>query len=119
MKYQVGNRVTGVINNITDLGVFLTLPGRQSGLIHHKDFSGNWLRKRNSLKVGDQLRVVVVHNYKGKLALSLSRVNDPDLKDPCNPFSNSKPEEFNRLLNQTVQDADQEIKKLKQTLINF
>ena len=39
MKYQVGNRVTGVINNITDLGVFLTLPGRQSGLIHHKDFS--------------------------------------------------------------------------------
>ena len=34
-------------------------------------------------------------------------------------FSNSKPEEFNRLLNQTVQDADQEIKKLKQTLINF
>ena len=24
-KYQAGNRVTGVINNITDLGIFVTL----------------------------------------------------------------------------------------------
>lgn len=46
MKYQVGQRVTGVINNITDLGIFLTLPGRRSGLIHHSDFENNWPREK-------------------------------------------------------------------------
>ncbi len=30
MKYQVGQRVNGVINNIVDLGIFVTLPGRRS-----------------------------------------------------------------------------------------
>ena len=50
-KYQAGNRVTGVINNITDLGIFVTLPNRHSGLIHHSDFGNNWPREsrtRNS-----------------------------------------------------------------------
>lgn len=117
MKYQVGERVTGVINNITDLGIFLTLPGRRTGLIHHKDFDGDWLRERNQHRVGDELRVVIVHNYKGRLSLSLRRVNDPELIDPQNQFSNLKAKEFASTLNQTAQDAKTEIKKLRQVLV--
>mgnify|MGYP002660797475 CR=1 FL=1 len=41
-KYQAGNRVTGVINNIRDLGIFVTLPNRLSGLLHHGDFVYYW-----------------------------------------------------------------------------
>ena len=51
-KYQAGNRVTGVINNITDLGIFVTLPNRHSGLVHHSDFGNNWLRERRRYHVG-------------------------------------------------------------------
>lgn len=47
-KYQAGNRVTGVINNITDLGIFVTLPNRHSGLVHHSDF-GNMATRTSSL----------------------------------------------------------------------
>lgn len=117
MRYQVGTRVTGVINNITDLGIFLTLPGHHSGLIHHKDFGNNWLRERNQHRVGDELRVVIVHNYKGKLGLSLSRVNDPDLIDPRNQFSKLKPKDFTKVLNDTAKDAKEEIKELQKVLV--
>lgn len=116
MKYQVGNRVTGVINNITDLGIFLTLPGRRSGLIHHKDFAGDWLRERNRHRVGDELRVVVVSTHKGKLGLSLRRVNDPELIDHRNQFSHLKSKDFTQALNQTASDAKQEIEHLEQVL---
>ena len=51
-KYQAGNRVTGVINNITDLGIFVTLPNRHSGLVHHSDFGNNWARERRQYQVG-------------------------------------------------------------------
>ena len=55
-KYQAGNRVTGVINNITDLGIFVTLPNRHSGLVHHSDFGNNWLRERRRYHVGDEVQ---------------------------------------------------------------
>lgn len=116
MKYQVGDRVNGVINNITDLGIFLTLPGRHSGLIHHNDFGNNWLRERQYRRVGDELRVVVVHNNKGKIGLSLMRVNDPMLVDHHNQFSKTKPEQVDEVLNKTSQDAKKEIARLKDVL---
>lgn len=118
MKYKVGNRVNGVINNITDLGIFLTLPGHRSGLIHHNDFGNNWLRERNRYRIGDNLRVVIVHTYKGKLGLSLSRVNDSDLVDSDNRFSKVAEKDFTQVLNKTSQDAKNEIEKLKKVLVD-
>lgn len=118
MKYKVGNRVNGVINNITDLGIFLTLPGHRSGLIHHSDFGNNWLREKNRYKLGDKMRVVVVHTYKGKLGLSLSQVNDPDLVDPDNRFSKVTEKDFTEVLNKTSKDAKDEIEKLKKVLVD-
>lgn len=116
MKYQTGNRVTGIINNITDLGIFLTLPDHRHGLIHHNDFDGNWTRVRSQHQVGETLRVVVLHNHKGKLALSLSRVNDPYLIDPQNQFSNLKVQDFSTTLNNTAENAAKEIKQLEHVL---
>lgn len=115
-KYQAGNRVTGTINNITDLGIFVTLPNRHTGLVHHSDFGNNWLRERRQYQVGDQVRVVVVHIHKGRFNLSIARVNDPKLIDHDNQFSATKPADFDRVLNQTNQDAKKEIAQLKQVL---
>lgn len=115
-KYQAGNRVTGVINNITDLGIFVTLPNRHSGLIHHSDFGNNWSRERRQYQVGQEIRVVVVHIHNGRFNLSISHLNDPDLVDPDNQFSDTKPADFDQVLNKTARDAKKEIEKLKQTL---
>lgn len=117
MTYQVGERVDGVINNITDLGLFLTLPGHFHGLVHKNDFDGDWTRNRNRYHVGDKLRVVVIHHHQKKLALSLKRVKDPSLIDPKNQFSHLKAADFAKVLNQTAQDAKDEITKLKEVLL--
>ena len=115
-KYQAGNRVTGVINNITDLGIFVTLPNRHSGLVHHSDFGNNWPRERRQYKVGQEVRVVVLHINKGRFSLSISRVNDPELIDHDNQFSDVKPANFDQILNKTAKHAKEEIEKLKQAL---
>lgn len=116
MKYEVGRRLTGVINNITDLGIFVTLPGRHYGLIHHSNFGNNWLRVRNQHQVGEKIRVVIIHNYRGRLGLSLSRLNDPKLVDPTNQFRKTPAQDFEQVLGQTVQDAKTEIKQLRKIL---
>lgn len=114
MKYQVGSRVTGKINNITDLGVFVSLPAHQHGLIFYRDFAGNWERQRRQLQVGQELRVVVLANHKGKLSLSLSRVNDPQLPDPHNRFNKVAAQDFAATLAQVLTESKQELQQLKQ-----
>jgi S1 RNA binding domain protein len=119
MRYQVGQRVTGVINKITDLGIFVTLPPNISGLVHHSDFGDNWFRERIRYKIGEPLRVVILHNYKGKIDLSKMRLNDPDLIDRTNKFSTTKEEDFLQVLNQTVVNGEKMIKKLQQELVDY
>ena len=41
MNYKVGQRLDGVINNVTDLGIFVTLPKHKSGLVHRNDFGSD------------------------------------------------------------------------------
>lgn len=119
MQYRVGQRIDGVINNITDLGIFVTLPGHRSGLVHHNDFSGNWLRERQRYTVGQRIRVVIQHLRKGKLDLSISRVNDPDLRDPFNQFTDVSPEEFEKTLFKVDGNAQKTIKQLEKQLIRY
>ncbi|GFZ26830.1 S1 RNA-binding domain-containing protein [Lactobacillus corticis] len=118
MKYQVGQRVNGIVNNVTDFGIFLTLPGRQHGLVHHQDFGENWLRERNRYEVGQVVRVVVEHRHQGKLSLSIKRVNDPSLPDPTNEFTGTQPQDFARVLTATLQTARKEIARNQAVLTN-
>lgn len=119
MKYQVGQRVTGRINNITDLGIFVSLPNNTSGLIHHNDFGDNWLHEKRRYQVGDLIRVVVINNYHGKIGLSKVRANDPALIDHTNEFSATKKEDFLTVLAKTVTDGQTVIKKLQQELSDY
>lgn len=118
MKFQVGQRVTGRINSVTDLGIFVTLPKHASGLIHHNDFGSNWVREQRKYQIGDSIRVVIINN-KGKIDLSKMRLNDATLIDPTNEFSNTKKEDFLPVLTKTMNDAQTEIKKLQQEMTNY
>ena len=106
MKYQVGQRLDGVVNNVTDLGVFVTLPGRRSGLVHRNDFGSSWQREKPRFKEGQEVRVVIQNIRKGRL----------DLLDPTNQFTSLKAKDFSRVLNEVDQKAREQIKKIEASL---
>ncbi|MCD5433871.1 S1 RNA-binding domain-containing protein [Lactobacillus delbrueckii subsp. lactis] len=116
MNYKVGQRLDGVINNVTDLGIFVTLPKHKSGLVHRNEFGSDWPRERQHWQAGDQVRVVVQNLRKGRLDLSIRRANDPDLIDPTNQFSQLRAGDFARVLNQVDQEARAEIEQLEAAL---
>ncbi|KRL62567.1 S1 RNA-binding domain-containing protein [Lactobacillus psittaci] len=115
MKYQLGQRVTGKINNIVDYGLFVSLNG-VSGLVHESDFGANWEREKGHFQIGQEVRVVITKLEKHKVALSLKRVNDSDLVDPTNQFSDLAASDFETTLANLVEQSQSEIKKLKDDL---
>lgn len=114
MKFPIGLRINGRVNNVTKVGVFLDLPHHHHGLVHYKDFGAKWASQKDKISKGDELRVVVVNNYHGKIALSLARVNEPDLKDPTNFFNDHQ--NFDKDLTSLLESSKHEIKTLKEEI---
>ena len=114
MKYITGLRIDGKINNIVDFGIFVDLPHNRHGLIHQSDFGERWEIVKDKYEVGQEVRVVVLNNKQGKIALSLTRVNDPQLIDSTNSFNDKK--NFSKTLTELVTQSTQEIKDLKEEL---
>ena len=70
-KINVGDKVEGVVKNVTDFGAFIDLGGAD-GLLHISEMS--WGRVENPkkvLKVGDTLKVLIKDIQGEKIALSL------------------------------------------------
>lgn len=107
MIYPVGQRATGRINNITDLGIFVTLDPDHYGLVHHRDFGQGWLLARRRYAVGQTVRVVVERRRGQQIGLSLTRVDDPDLTDPTNNYRGLAARDFERVLSKLVRHAEQ------------
>lgn len=113
MKYKIGLRVNGEINNITRAGIFVTLDKKHHGLIYYKEFGENWENISAKYEKGQEVRVVVINNKDGKLALSLKQVNNPELLDPTNQFNNQK--NFAKTLTELIKDSDKKIKNLQES----
>jgi len=80
--YMPGNKVKGIVKNITPFGAFVKLPEGIEGLIHISDFS--WLKNvkhpENMVKKGEEIEAVVlsVNPQNEKIALSVKHlVADP------------------------------------------
>lgn len=110
---SVGSRFYGRINNITALGIFVTIDRGHSGLVHRSDFT-DWPNDHERYQIGDEVRVVVLSNENNRIGLSLSRLDDPALVDTTNIFSLTAPEEFEATLSQTLDEANQTIKQLEE-----
>ncbi|HEX7972819.1 MAG TPA: S1 RNA-binding domain-containing protein [Anaerolineales bacterium] len=73
---QTGDCVPGTVTNITDFGVFVDLGGVE-GLIHVSEISWGRVRHpRDVVKLGQQVRVYVIHveQDRARVALSLKRL---------------------------------------------
>ncbi|MBI3317503.1 MAG: 30S ribosomal protein S1 [Candidatus Omnitrophica bacterium] len=81
-KYNVGDRVSGVVRNLTDYGAFIELEPGIDGLVHVSDIS--WTHKVSRpgdvLKKGDKLDVMVlsVDSESQKISLGIKQL----LEDP-------------------------------------
>ncbi|HSO28192.1 MAG TPA: S1 RNA-binding domain-containing protein, partial [Anaerolineales bacterium] len=76
-RYQVGQLVEGVINNIVNYGAFVLLEPELEGLIHISELAeGSFLHPRNVVDIGDKVtaRVLQVDGRAKRLALSLRGV---------------------------------------------
>ncbi len=81
-RYKVGNKVKGVVRNLTEFGAFVELEEGIDGLVHVSDMS--WTRKVNHpkdvLKKGQEVEalVLVVDEVNHKLSLGLKQlITDP------------------------------------------
>ena len=113
MKYKIGLRVNGKINNITKTGIFVTLDKKHHGLIYYKEFGDEWKNLPTKYEKGQEIRVLIINNKDGKLALSLKQVNNPDLPDPTNQFNNQK--DFAKTLTELIKESDKKIENLQKS----
>ena len=71
-KIEAGSRITGVVKNVTDFGVFIDIGG-VDGLLHISEMSwGRNEQPKNLFKAGDEVEVMVksINEEKGKVALT-------------------------------------------------
>ena len=73
-KYEKGNMVTGQVTGIEKYGIFVSLDGFYSGLIHISEISDAFVKNVNDyVKIGETIRAVVVDvdddNYHVKLSI--------------------------------------------------
>lgn len=79
---KIGNEVTGIINNVSDFGLFVTLEENVNGLVYLDDIS--WLNNTNSsellasYKKGDKIncKIISFDIEKEKIGLSIRELKD-------------------------------------------
>ncbi len=89
-KYQVGNKIPGVVRNLTDYGAFIELEPGIDGLLHVSDIS--WTHKvakpADVLKKGDTVEVMVlgVDSEAKKISLGMKQLQDDPWTDLTKDF---------------------------------
>ncbi|BED91922.1 MAG: S1 RNA-binding domain-containing protein [Candidatus Improbicoccus pseudotrichonymphae] len=74
--YKAGDIVEGIIDNITDFGAFITLPNGGKGLVHISEISCKYVKNVSDyVTLKQKVKVKVLSNNNGKIALSMSKSN--------------------------------------------
>lgn len=79
MSVEVGDIIEGKVLNIMQYGVFVQLDEETKGLIHISEVSNKFVSDINTvLKKGQVVKVKVISNEKGKIALSIKQLESKD-----------------------------------------
>lgn len=69
----VGMEVEGTVRNVIDFGAFIDIGVHQDGLVHISEITDNYIRHPSDvLKVGQQVKAVIINLDKGKQRIGLS-----------------------------------------------
>ncbi|WP_456432604.1 30S ribosomal protein S1 [Thermosulfuriphilus sp.] len=80
-KYPVGTKVTGVVTNVTDFGVFVEVEEGIEGLIHVSELSDKRLKSAvGTYEIGDQVtaKVINLDPERKKMGLSIRRLAEDE-----------------------------------------
>ncbi len=76
-KYQVGDKVDGVVTGVVDFGAFIEFGDSLEGLVHISELA--WQRienPRDFIKVGDTVKAEIITIDKGRISLSVRRLQE-------------------------------------------
>lgn len=70
---EVGMEVEGTVRNVIDFGAFIDIGVHQDGLVHISEITDRYIRHPSDvLKVGQQVKAVIINLDKGKQRIGLS-----------------------------------------------
>lgn len=74
MTVEVGSKTEGKVTGITNFGAFVDLGDNQSGMVHISEIADSYVKDiHDVLKVGDTVKVLVLNDKNGKIALSIKQ----------------------------------------------
>lgn len=94
MGYEIGTIVEGKVSGISKFGAFVDLPDKTTGMIHISEVSQSYVNDINDfLKVGDNVKAMVISSENGKIALSIKKTQPKTEKKDINkrPKKSRKP----------------------------
>jgi len=92
IKYSPGSKVTGVITNVTDFGIFVELEEGVEGLVHVSEISQEKINTPVGMfNVGDTIdsKVVSISSRDRKIGLSIRRLDEEDDRSSYTEYMNS------------------------------
>ena len=94
MSIEVGEKVNGKVSGITNIGAFVDLGDKKTGLVHISEVSNNFVKDiHDVLTVGDKVTVKVLSvGEDGKISLSIRKASDNVQKE----FEKNTKEERNQ-----------------------
>ena len=119
MSIEVGNKLKGKVTGIKKFGAFVELPEGKSGLVHISEVADNYVENvEDHLSVGDEVEVkVLTIADDGKISLSIKKAKDrprrPQQSKPSQKQVQSKPEDFEKKLNNFLKDSDDKLTSIK------
>ena len=119
MSIEVGNKLKGKVTGIQKFGAFVELPEGKSGLVHISEVADNYVENvEDHLSVGDEVEVkVLTIADDGKISLSIKKAKDrprrPQQSKPSQKQVQSKPEDFEKKLNNFLKDSEDKLTSIK------
>lgn len=108
MSIEVGKILEGKVTGITKFGVFVSLDGGVSGMVHISEVSAEYVKDINDhVKDGQVVKVKVIgSDDRGRLSLSMRKALEPE----------RKPVSFEDLMSKFKQESDEKMSDLKRSM---
>lgn len=120
MPLNVGSVVEGKVKSIAPFGAFVEFGEKSVGLVHISEVATEYVQNINEhLKVGQDVKVMILSEEKGKINLSIKKVIEQERKKSKRPedveWGKPKPAKmsFEDMLSKFKQESDEKISTLK------
>ena len=115
MTIKVGDKVTGKVTGIVKFGAFVDLGEGENGLVHISEISDNYVKDiHDFVAEGDEVTAIVTKVQEdGKVALSIKKAKEDNLKKEISSKKPPKTSDFDTLMTDFLKASDDRLNDLK------